>query len=156
MAESRGWLLWFWGLLLLYAAALLLYSQTSAFAWDETYHLLAAQLILAGKKPYLDFCFPQTPFNAYWNAAWMRVFGQSWHVVHAIQALLTIGAVLLTADYVARRLPIPSWRIAGALTAALATVLNGMVFLYGPLSQPYGMCLFMLVAAFRFSVLAVE
>jgi 4-amino-4-deoxy-L-arabinose transferase-like glycosyltransferase len=156
MAESRRWLLWFWGLLSLYAAIFLLYSQTWAFAWDETYHLLAAQLILAGKKPYLDFCFPQTPFNAYWNAVWMRVFGQSWHVAHALQAMLTIGAVLLTADYMARRLPIPTWRIAGALTAALATGLNAMVFLYGPLSQPYGMCLFLLVAAFRFAVVAVE
>ncbi|HMB35089.1 MAG TPA: hypothetical protein VKV41_13705, partial [Methylomirabilota bacterium] len=52
-------------LLLLYAAAFLVYSQTRAFAWDESYHLLAAQLILAGKTPYLDFCFPQSPLNAY-------------------------------------------------------------------------------------------
>jgi hypothetical protein len=144
------------GMFSLYAAIFLLYSQTRAFAWDETYHILAAQLILAGRKPYLDFCFPQTPFNAYWNAAWMRLFGQSWHVTHAVQALLTIAAVLLTADYIARRLPIPSWRIAGALTAALATGLNAMVFRFGPLSQPYGMCLLMLVGAYRCSVVAVE
>ena len=45
-------------------AGLLLYSQTLAFAWDEGFHLLAAQLIKAGKRPYLDFCFPQTPLNA--------------------------------------------------------------------------------------------
>lgn len=152
----RGWLLGFRGGLPVYAALFLLYSQTSAFAWDETYHLLTAQLILAGKKPYIDFCFPQSPLNAYWNAWWMSVFGQSWRVAHALEALLTIGAVLLTADYVARRFPVPSWRIAGALTAALATGLNAMVFLYGPLAQPYGMCLFTLAMAFRISVRAVD
>src|SRR5229473_4120775 len=81
-------------------ALLMIYSLARAFSADEGFHLLAAQLIKRGQKPYLDFCFPQTPLNAYWNAAWMRVFGQSWHVAHAVQALLTIGAVLLTGDYV--------------------------------------------------------
>ena len=65
-------------------AGLLLYSQTLSFAWDEGFHLLAAQLINAGKRPYLDFCFPQTPLNAYLNAGWMRVFGESWRPVHAL------------------------------------------------------------------------
>ena len=26
-------------------------------------------MIRAGRRPYLDFCFPQTPLTAYWNAA---------------------------------------------------------------------------------------
>src|SRR5262249_30587558 len=152
--SRRGWLLGFWGGLSLYGALFLLYSQTRAFAWDEAYHLLTAQLILAGKKPYIDFCFPQSPLNAYWNAWWMSVLGQSWRVAHALAALLTIGAVLLTADFVARRLPVPGWRVAGALTAALATGLNARVFLFGPLAQAYGMCLFTLAMAFRISVRA--
>ena len=33
----------------LLAAGLLIYSQTKAFAWDEGWHLLAAQSILRGK-----------------------------------------------------------------------------------------------------------
>jgi hypothetical protein len=86
----------------------------------------------------------------------MSVLGQSWRVTHALAALLTISAVLLTVDFVARRLPVPSWRVAGALTAALATGLNARVFLYGPLAQAYGMCLFTLVMAFRISVRAVD
>jgi hypothetical protein len=146
---------WFWGLFSLYAAIFLWYSQTWAFAWDESYHLLTAQLILAGKKPYLDFCFPQAPFNAYWNAAWMRMWGESWRLIHAVQALLTIGAVLLAADFAADRFPVPGWRMAAAVTVALGTGLNAMVFLYGSLAQPYGMCLFALVLAFRISVHAV-
>jgi len=143
-------------LLLLYATAFLVYSQTRAFAWDESYHLLAAQLILAGKTPYLDFCFPQSPLNAYWNAAWMSVFGQSWRTGHAAAALLTFAGVALMADYVARRFRVPSWRPALAVLAALLIGLNPLVFVYGTLSQPYGMCLFAGAAAFRFSVVAVE
>jgi hypothetical protein len=153
---SRWWRLGFWGALSLYAAGFLIYSQTLAFAWDETFHLLAAQLILAGKRPYLDFCFPQSPLNAYWNAWWMRVLGQSWRVPQGFAALLTIGAVLLTADFFVRRFPAPSWRLAGGMAVGLAAGLNAMVFFYGPLGQAYGMCLFTLVVAFRISVRAVE
>jgi hypothetical protein len=151
----RGWLTGLWGGMAAYATLFLLYSQTSAFAWDETYHLLAAQLILAGKKPYLDFCFPQTPLNAYWNAGWMSVLGQNWRVAHGLAALLTIGAVVLTADFVGRRFPVAGWRVPGTLTVGLATGLNAMVFHYGPLGQPYAMCLFALAAAFRIALRAV-
>ncbi len=145
----------YWGALGLYAAVFLLYAETWAFAWDESFHLLAAQLILAGKRPYLDFCFPQAPLNAYWNAWWMGLFGPSWRVAHAAAAVLTIGGVLLTADFVARRFPAPGWRMAGAVTAGLMTGLNAMVFGYAPLAQAYGICLFSLAAAFRISVRAV-
>ncbi len=151
---GRGWRLALWGVLPVYAAVFLLYSETWAFAWDETYHLLAAQLILAGRKPYIDFCFPQPPLNAYWNAWWMSVLGQSWRVAHAVAALLTICGVVLTTDFVARRFPVPSWRVPGAILAGLATGLNATVFLYGPLAQAYGICLCTLVMAFRISVRA--
>src|SRR5499425_1537481 len=107
------------GLVSLLAVGLLIYSQTRAFAWDEGWHLLAAQNILRGKRIYLDFCYPQTPLNAYWNAAWMSVFGQSWRTGHAAATLLTFAAVALMADYVARRFPVPSWRPALAVLAAL-------------------------------------
>src|ERR1700720_1855878 len=85
------------------AAALVAYSQTVAFAWDEGFHLLAAQLIKAGQRPYLDFLFPQPPLNAYWVACWMRIFGDSWRTAQALSALETAGAVLLTADFLLRR-----------------------------------------------------
>jgi len=138
------------------AAALLVYSQTKAFAWDEGFHLLAAQLIKAGRKPYLDFCFSQTPLNAYWNAGWMRAFGESWRTVHAVAALLTTGAVFLTADFVFTRLPITNWRFAAALTAAVLTGLNITVFEYGTIAQAYGICLFLTVAAFRLAILVPD
>src|SRR5262252_5355593 len=87
----------------LVAALMVAYSQTFAFAWDEGFHLLAAQLIKSGKKPYLDFAFAQTPLNAYWNAAWMRLLGESWRAVQVIDALLTTSAIALAAGFLRSR-----------------------------------------------------
>jgi hypothetical protein len=137
-------------------AGLLVYSVTGAAAWDEGFHLLAAQLIRNGKRPYLDFLFPQTALNAYWVAIWMRVFPESWRMVHALAATLTAGAVLLTGDYVLRRFPVLNWRLPAALAAALATGLNVEVFQFGTVGQAYGVALFLVVAAFRMSILTVE
>jgi hypothetical protein len=77
-----------YGAVTLIGIALVVYSQTLSFTWDEGFHLVAEQLINAGKKPYVDFLFAQTPLNVYWTALWMRVFGQSWHLAHALAAIL--------------------------------------------------------------------
>jgi MYXO-CTERM domain-containing protein len=137
-------------------AGLLVYSVTGAVAWDEGFHLLAAQLIKDGKRPYLDFLFPQTALNAYWVALWMRIFGDSWRMVHVLAATMTAGAVVLTGDYVLRRFPVPNWRVPAALAAAFATGLDAPVFQFGSIGQAYGLSLFLVVAAFRISILAVE
>ncbi len=139
----------------LLAACLLVYSQTDAFAWDEGFHVLTAQLIKNGKRPYLDFFFPQTPLNAYWNAFWMFIFGDTWRTLHAVAALCTAAASLLTADYIFRRFPIREWRFAGALAALLGTGLNVVVFEYGTVAQAYGLTLLLEIAAFRITILAV-
>ncbi len=110
----------------------------------------------AGERPYIDFSFPQAPLNAYWNAAWMRLAGEGWRVPHALAALFTMGAVALTARFVWMRFPVPGWRAAGAATAAMLTGLNAMVFIYGPLAQAYGMCLFLLTAAFTVAARGVD
>jgi hypothetical protein len=144
------------GAALLIAGTLLVYSQTFAFAWDEGFHLLAAQLIAGGKRPYLDFFFPQAPLNAYWNAAWMRMLGQSWRVTHAIAALEVFGAVVLACDYVYRRLPEPRWRFPATLFVACAFGLNVAVVQFGPTAQAYGLCLLLIVAAFRAAIAAVS
>jgi len=137
-------------------AGLLLYSQIQAFAWDEGFHLLAAQLIMAGKRPYLDFCFPQTPLNAYITAGWMRLAGDTWRAVHALEAVWVAGAAFLTGDFVRCRFPVPGWRLAGAVTAAAAVAMNSQVVLFGTIGQSYGLCLFLSVAAFRLAVVVVE
>ena len=136
---SLVWLYAIWGVL---TAGLLVYSQTLAFTADEGFHMLAAQLIKAGMRPYLDFCFPQTPLNAYWNAFWMRVFGESWRTAHALASLETSAATVLAAQFVLARLPERAWRVAGAIAAAIMIGCSANVVDFGPLGQAYGMCLF--------------
>ncbi len=137
-------------------AGLLVYARTHAFAWDEGFHFMAAKLIAAGQRPYLDFTFPQTPLNAYWNAAWMRTFGDSWRLVHSVAAFLVCAAALLMADFVLRRFPVPQWRFPAALATLLLIVLDKGVFEFGPIGQAYALCLLLTVAAFRIAVAAVD
>jgi hypothetical protein len=144
------------GFVSLQFALLLVYSQTMAFAWDEGFHLLAAQLIKAGRRPYLDFLFSQTPLNAYWNALWMSLFGESWRTAHAVAAVCVSAAVMLVADFAFMRCPIPRWRLPAAIFAAAAFGLNVAVLEFGSVGQAYGLCLLLTVAAFRCSPPAVE
>ncbi|HEX3745336.1 MAG TPA: hypothetical protein VHW09_15435 [Bryobacteraceae bacterium] len=137
-------------------AAMLSYALTRAFAWDEGFHLVAAQLILAGKRPYIDFCFPQTPLNAYLTAGWMRLFGDTWQAVHVFETLCAAGAAFLTADFLRSRFPVPEWRWAVSLAALVAVGMNSQVVIYGTIGQSYGLSLFLVVAAFRLAAAAVE
>lgn len=138
------------------AAVLLVYSQTLALAWDEGYHLLAAQLVKAGKTLYIDFCFPQTPLNTYWNAGWMGILGERWRALHAVAALTSLGATLLAASFLWVRFPVPGWRGTAAFTGVALIGLNALVVQFGTIGQPYALCLILLVAAFRVAVIAVE
>src|SRR6185437_15449587 len=107
------------------AAVMLTYARTFAFAWDEGYHLVAAWMIAHGKQPYIDFVFPQTPNNAYWNAFLLRVFGESWRVPHTAAAILTSIAIAMLAGYVYQRLDLPQrWRTSAAIAAAMIIGLN--------------------------------
>lgn len=144
------------GVVALLAAGLMVYAQTDAFAWDEGWHLLAAQSITRGKRLYLDFNYSQTPLNAYWNAFWMTIFGQNWRTAHAVASLMTTGATMMTADFLFFRFPVERWRFAVALMAAFALGLNVLIVQYGPVGQAYGLCLFLIVAAFRFTVSSVN
>ena len=135
-------------------AVLVVYSQTLSLTWDEGFHLVAAELINAGRKPYVDFFFAQTPLNAYWVALWMRLAGQTWHTAHAVAALESAGAALLVADYVYRRLPLPEWRFTAAVSTIFLVGLNVVVVEFGTLGQAYGFCLLLTVAGFRLAVAA--
>ncbi len=137
-------------------AGIITYSQTLALAWDEGFHLLAAQLILRGKRPYLDFLHSQSPLYAYYNATLMRVFGESWRMVHVVSSLAVVGAALLIANYVLERLEDRRWRLAGALCAMFLITLNSTILWFGTIAQPYAVCLFLVVSAFRLTVLAAD
>lgn len=145
----------FWLTALALTAGLLVYSQTGAYFGNESFHLLAAQLINAGKKPYLDFFYQHAPLYAYLNALWMRVFGESWQSAHILSALLTSGGTLLVADYVFLRLR-GRQRLATATVAALLMGLNFYVICFGTVGLPFGLCLFFTAAAFRLTTEAVN
>jgi hypothetical protein len=149
---DRKSLLWIWITLAAVTAVLVTYSQTLSLTWDEGFHLVAAQLIRAGKKPYVDFLFAQTPLNAYWNALWFSIAGQSWHTAHALAAIESAGAAALTADYLLRRFPLVEWRFTVALASLLLVGLNVAVVEFGTLGQAYGLCLLLIVIAFRLTV----
>ena len=139
----------FWILILAISALTLAYAVTRAFVWDEGYHLIAAQQIAQGKLPYIDFCFPQTPLNAYLNAAIIHLFGQHWRPIHVVATLFSMGAMLLTAQFMLSRFPAPRWRLSCALAAAVFVGLNQVVIEFGTIGQAYGICLFFTMAAYR-------
>jgi hypothetical protein len=144
------------GVIGLLAVGLMVYAETDAFAWDEGFHLLTAQLILRGKRPWLDFNFSQTPLNAYWNAMWMHIFGQTWRTTHAVAALMTSGAIFMTADFIYFRFPVAKWRFPLAFLSAVAIGLNVLIVQFGTIGQAYALCLFLIVAAFRFTAASVD
>jgi len=148
--------LWFWAAMTGLAAALMCYAQTLAFTGDESFHLVAAQMIKAGFRPYLDFCFPQAPLNAYWNALWIRVLPESWRTVHVLASLETSLAVAMAADFVYRRWEPGRWRLAAAVTAGVLIGSNIVLVEFGTLGQAYGICLLLTVAAFRATIAAVR
>lgn len=144
------------GLLSIFGSGLFVYSRTYAFSWDSGFHLLAAQLILHGKRPYVDFFFPQTPLNAYWSAAWMGIFGESWRVVQGIAALLTAVAAFIAMKFAAARFPDPSWRPVAAFATVAIVGGNQLVALWATSGQAYALCLFAIVAAFYAAVQSMD
>ncbi|MGC2661493.1 MAG: hypothetical protein WA324_26365 [Bryobacteraceae bacterium] len=136
------------------AAIILVYSQTLSFAWDEGFHLLAAQLIDRGQLPYVDYCFPQTPLNAFWVAFWLHVFTDSWRVAHVVASLQTVGAIFLVGQFMLSRFPDVRWRTPASIAAALFFGLSLIVIQYGTVAQAYGLCLLCIVGAYRLAVIA--
>lgn len=133
-----------------------MYSQVRAFVWDEGFHLMAAHLINAGKRPYIDFCFPQTLLDAYWNAFWMRVFGETWRVTHVFSSLFMNASVFLVAQFIFSRVPVARWRLACSIAAACLLGLSTIFVEFGAIAQAYAMSTFFCVAAFRVTLAAVD
>ncbi|HZS52170.1 MAG TPA: glycosyltransferase family 39 protein [Bryobacterales bacterium] len=130
------------------SAGLLVYSLTVACYGDEGFHLLAARLIRAGRRPYVDFFYQHPPLYPYLNAFWMGIFGDGWRSVHALSSLLASGGILLAAFCVFSRLTDPLWQLPAAIAAALLMASQPLVIQFGGIGQPYGLCLFASMAAF--------
>lgn len=129
--------------------------MTWAFIWDEGFHLIAAHLIANGRRPYIDFCFPQTPLNAYINAGVLLMFGNNWRPIHVLAALYLCGTVWMAADFVQSRLPSDKWRMPCAFAAAALLGLNSVVVQFGPAAQAYAIATLAVTGAFRAALPAV-
>ena len=138
---------WLYAVLAVLCAGLLSYSQITTLDWDEGFHLVAASLIAAGKRPYIDFCFPQPSLHAWWNALSLSLTGGGWRGPHAVAALLACVAIWMTADFVRQRVSVTA-----ASVAALLAGLNAVLYEFGTTAQAYGACTFLTVAAFRVTV----
>lgn len=64
---------------------LVVWSVTHAYVGDESFHLLAAKLIAARRKPYIDFFYQHPPGFAYIMAGILRISRVSWRAVHLSQ-----------------------------------------------------------------------
>jgi hypothetical protein len=85
----------------------------------------------------------------------MWLFGESWRTAHAVATAATVGAVVLSADFVFARVPWPRWRLAVSLAAVLLIGGNWLLVEFAPIAQAYALCLLLMVLSFRFAVAAV-
>ncbi len=106
--------------------------------------------------PYIDFCFPQPPLNAYFNAALFSVFGTSWRVTHIFASLFLAATAYLAADFVLLRFSLGRWRWPCALLTALFIGLNEVLVQFGPIAQAYAISMLFCMLAFRLTVIGVR
>jgi hypothetical protein len=137
-------------------AGLVLYSQTLAWHGDEGFHLLAAQLVAAGKRPYLDFFYQHVPLHIMVTAGWFRLFGDTWRSAHALAALFTGATLLLIAQFVYARTWNPVWKVAAACAAAILVGVHAEVIRTATVALGLGQCLFLSSAAFHASLQTVR
>ncbi len=130
---------------------LVAWSVTHAYVGDESFHLLAAKLIAAGRKPYVDFFYQHPPLFAYIMAAILRIAGVSWRTVHVFSALCTIGCILFAIAF-GRRIYADTkerWWNAALVTALIGA--NAYVLMFATTGFPFGFCLLCVTASLYWS-----
>jgi len=128
-----------------FALAILLSQWPLAFG--DTYHLLAAQMVAAGRKPYLDFFVQQVPLYSLICGAWLRIFGSSWQAANLLSGLLICGSAAIIARIASRIYAGTEWGSRGRVIAVLLFGLNLLVAQSGDDAQPYALCTFFCLAA---------
>ncbi len=111
---------------------------------DEGFYLLASQLVIKHKAPYLDFFFTQAPLLPYAYGLWMKLFGISWLSARSLSTLLAAMVGLLVYEHV--------WRETGKWIAGLAAVVlfvsSVLVFGWFPVAKTYSLAAVFLFAAY--------
>ncbi len=132
-------------LALVFALAILLSQWPLAFG--DTYHVLAAQMVAAGRKPYLDFFVQQVPLYPLICGAWMHFFGTSWQAANLLSGLLICGSAAIIARIASRIYAESEWGTKGSIMAVLLVGLNLRVAESGDDAQPYALCIFFCLSA---------
>jgi hypothetical protein len=135
---------------------LLIHSQTFSGFFDESFHMIAAQLINQGRWPYADFFYQHTPLFPMIAALWMKVFGDTWRSLHVLSTLLAGGCVYHVTDYVRRTIPDNGWRNSAIAVTAVLFGLNTLTVRFATIAQPYALCLILIVASFTFAVRSAD
>jgi hypothetical protein len=86
---TRTWKQLFLPIFLLQAGFFLFVSRHRFIDGDEGFYLLASQLVLRHKTPYLDFFYTQAPLLPYVYALWFKIAGLSWLSARTFAALQT-------------------------------------------------------------------
>lgn len=111
---------------------------------DEGFFLLASKLVLAHKKPYIDFLFEQAPLFPYVYALWMRYFGVTWTSARLFAALLTslTGTVLCDEVWYRTR----HWL--ASICAATLFAGSMLIFAFFPIAKTFSLAGLLVFAAY--------
>ena len=104
-----------WLVMAVVFVVLLPFGITRYVVEDEGYYLYAAELILQGKTPYVDFFYPQMPIFPYFYAAWMWLFGVGWFSARVFTILQCAGVAALLFHWVRRETNSLFWSIWAAV-----------------------------------------
>jgi hypothetical protein len=113
----------------------------------DFYHVLACQMVAAGRKPYVDFFIQQAPLYALVCGAWMRIFGSSLYAANLLSALLVCGSATIITGIASQIYSETGWGVKGGIVALLLFGLNGLVAQAGDTAQPYALCMFFCLLA---------
>ena len=140
----------FWILAASNVAVFLAYSQFYAYVGDEPFHLLTAQLIRAGNKPYIDFFYQHPPLHAYLTAGLFHL-NETWRMSHAFSALAAAGSCVLAGCYARDLFVEPVARLTAGMLAMVFVAANCYALIFATTGLPYGFCLLCSMAALFFS-----
>lgn len=111
---------------------------------DEGFFLLASRLVLAGKKPYVDFLFEQAPLLPYVYALFMKCFGISWVGTKMFAAALTAAVGTLVCEDVWHH----TQRRMIASIAVIMFASSTLVFGFYPVVKTYSLAGLLVFAAY--------
>ena len=142
--------------ILLQGIALFVYSQSGDTFGDEGFHLLAAQLINAGKAPYIDFFYQQTPLYPFLVGRWMAIFGETWRSAHVFSVLLVFSTTIVLAGILFSRSQGSNRYQAISIGALLFFALDTQIYDLSLSADPYVLCLLLSVVAYGVTIRAVD